>query len=771
MKPVIFYAIRLVIYLYNAITIPVFLLLDRPLAFRRKIQSPRSLKVSDSKWVAASASRSDPMREFSTAAHLFQSVGSFYDGKRCLGYRNVLDINHVSSPGSTGKPGSIVKKRLADEYSWMSYREVDIVVQEMIRGFSCHGIEAGDKVLLALETRPEWLMTAMSVIRMGSTLCTVYSTCGIDGLVHAVNEIACSHVITNQRICNSIISVSNQLPHLRKVIVVEDQMVTAKTVHKTDLQIIAMSQVRKDGEVCGTKLANGYNVSEKNGFSHTNGNGHIHSVNNNNGKVIKNGTNDYSYSHTSSSSPVTCKPSDLALIMYTSGTTGLPKGVMFTQQSLIEAFRVVHSMYNSDQGCRFEFADDMNDLTSTCLFAYLPTAHIFELCMEFFTISVGGRIGYGSPFTAFQTSTGLMPGTRGDAEVLNPTYTIAVPLVCERIKSSICDQVSRKSNLIQHLFHFGIEYKHFWNSSGFSTPLTDKILFDKTKRIFGNNLKALVVGGAALDESTHLFLRSALNSTVAQGYGTTETFALVTAQDRIAYESDCGQLHPGVQMMIQDWEEGDYRVTNQPNARGELVVGGKHVSIGYFKREAESAESFFTDPNDPSIKWFRTGDIVEVDKELGTIRIIDRKKDLVKLSNGEFIALGLLESKLSAQCPIASNLMVYGSSYHANTIVILVPDEAALCQLVNDLQLDPRLCHDLAEMCMNQQIIDSVTRSIHEAATRLQLSRVEMPAKVILVPDQWTAENGLTTASLKNRRKQLVDKYADRIRQAYQSLK
>lgn len=773
MKPITFYAIRFFISLYNAITFPVFLLLDRPQKFRRQIKSPRSLKVSDNKWISAATSRSDPMHGFLTAAHLFEAIGSLYDGKRCLGFRNVLEINHVDqSPGQSGKPGSIVKKRLADEYTWMSYREVDLVVQEMIRGYSCHGIRAGDKVLLALETRPEWLMTAMSVIRMGSTLSTVYSTCGIDGLVHAVNEIACSHVITNQRICDSIISVANQLPNLRKVIVVQDQLVPAKTqITKTDLEIISLAQVRKDGQVMDVKLTNGYKTTESNGSLPTNGYGNAHSMNNNNGNVIKNGTKHCSNSHTSSISPVTCKPSDLALIMYTSGTTGLPKGVMFTQQSLIEALRVVHSMYNADQGYRFEFAHDMNDLTSTCFFAYLPTAHIFELCQEFFIISLGGRIGYGSPFTAFQTSTGLMAGTRGDAEVLNPTYTIAVPLVCERIKSSICDQVSRKSPLIQHLFHFGIKYKHFWNSSGFSTPLTDKILFDKTRRVFGNNLKALVVGGAALDESTHLFLRSALNSTIAQGYGTTETFALVTAQQKIAYESDCGQLHAGVQMMIQDWEEGDYRVNNQPHARGELVVGGKHVSIGYFKREEESAESFFPDPIDPEIKWFRTGDIVQVDKELGTIRIIDRKKDLVKLSNGEFVALGLLESKLSAQCPFASNLMVYGSSYYANTIVILVPDEAALCQLVNDLELDPRLCHDFAEMCLNQQIIDSVTKSIHEAATRLHLSRVERPAKVILVPDQWTAENGLTTASLKNRRKQLVDKYADQIRQAYQSLK
>ena len=739
------------------------------MALWRQIRRPRSRRVSDNKWVAAATSKTDPMRGFQTAAQLFGSMGSKHGDRKCLGYRQVLEIAHISQ-GAAGKTTGIVKKKLADEYTWLSYQEVDLMVENMIRGFSSHGIKSGDKVLLALETRPEWLMTAMSLIRMGATLCTVYSTCGIDGIVHAVNETACSHVITNQKICKSIMNSVNQIPGLRKVVVVEDQLVPMDLVSSDGVEILTLTQVRKDGQFSEVKVTNGSaGKSKRNGFSSINGHAFAHSLNGN-GFIGNNGLKKNVYSSSDGPLSADCRPDDLALIMYTSGTTGLPKGVMFTQKNLIETYTVVHSIYNTDMGHRFEFAEDMTDLTTACLFAYLPTAHIFELCLELFTLSLGARIGYGSPFTAFQSSTGLMRGTRGDAEVLDATFTIAVPLVCERIKASIIEQVAKKSQLIQQLFHFGIKYKHFWNSFGFSTPLADKILFDKTKRVFGNKLKGLVVGGAALAESTHLFLRSALCITVAQGYGATETFALTSVQSSIAYESDCGHVHSGVGMVIEDWEEGNYRVTDKPNPRGELVVGGKHVSIGYFKREEETRECFYTDQKDPSIRWFRTGDIVEVDKKLGTIKIIDRKKDLVKLMNGEFVALGQLESKFK-NCPFASNLFVYGSSSYDRTVVILVPDEAALCKLVDELKMDPQLCHDLAQMCRNEQIIDIVTQSIAEIATRSGLSKVERPAKVILVPDQWTPENGLTTASLKNRRKQLVDKYADTIRQAYHSVK
>lgn len=718
---------------------------------------------------------SNPYSEYQTVAQLLQSAASMHGNRRCLGYRQVLELESRPSalPSVGGRMGGIVKKRLADQYTWLSFQEVDQIVGNLIRGLSCHGVQAGDKVLLALETRPEWLMTAMALMRMGATLCTVYSTCGLDGVVHAVRETSCRHVITNQKICRSIVNASNQFtPGLQKVVVVEDQLVSMDITSRDGLEVVTLNQVKKDGQrsALEKRKVSGKAGKAINGYTGHNGSTeHIfapsHNTNNNIGL-----SDDQYLVH---DSDIRCseriKPGDLALIMYTSGTTGIPKGVMYTHKSLLSAYSVVYSICGADCGPRFPFAHDMSDLRSVRHLSYLPSAHIFELCMEMFIFSLGSSIGFGSPLTAFKSSPGLMKGTRCDVEVLNPSFTIAVPLVCERLKAGICDEVARKPLLIQQLFHYGIGYKNFWNSIGFSTPLTDKILFGKTRRVFGNKLKCIVVGGAALGEATHQFLRSALNVTVAQGYGTTETFALATVQNDFSYESDCGHLHYGVDMVIEDWAEGGYRSSDEPNPRGELIVGGKHISVGYFKRPVETQESFFTDPHDPDKRWFRTGDIVEVDRRLGTIKIIDRKKDLVKLMNGEFVALGRLES-LFRTCAYASNLLVYGSSCYANTIVILVPDEAALCKVVDDLELDPALRHDLAAMCSNKQIIDLVTRSIHDIAVNSALSKVETPAKVILVPDQWTPENGLTTASLKNRRKPLVDKYADLIRKSYLSL-
>jgi long-chain acyl-CoA synthetase len=501
-------------------------------------------------------------------------------------------------------------------------------------------------------------------------------------------------------------------------------------------------------------------INRNNGYHHHN-NGHANGT--------KGNHNSTSHGGDDVVGGYVCQPDDLSLIMYTSGTTGVPKGVMFSQKSLIEAFHVVDSLHNATTGARFRLTRDMSDLSTSCHFAYLPSAHIFEFCMEMFMLTLGARIGFGSPLTAFKTSPGVAAGSKGDAESLNPTFTIAVPLVCERIKSSICEEVSKKSPLVQQLFHFGIEYKNFWNSMGFSTPIIDKVLFSKTRLVFGNNLQVLVVGGAAIAEDTHHFLRAAIGTTMVQGYGTTETFALATVQSDLAYESDCGHLHSYVGMKLEDWNEGGYRVSDKPNPRGELVIGGRHISLGYYKRHSETLESFYADESKTSMRWFRTGDIVEIDRNLGTIKIIDRKKDLVKLMNGEFVALGQLES-LFKNCQYVSNLMVCASSLHANIIVVAVPEEAAMGRLVDELGMDRTLLTDLPALCQDERVVSFITQNMQDIAVRSRLSKAEKPRKVILVPDQWTPDNGLTTASMKIRRKQLSDKYADVIQQAFNSL-
>jgi long-chain acyl-CoA synthetase len=444
---------------------------------------------------------------------------------------------------------------------------------------------------------------------------------------------------------------------------------------------------------------------------------------------------------------------DIALIMYTSGTSGIPKGVMYSQKVLREALKLGWSLF-SDRIPMQPFSDP----TDKCHLAYLPLAHIFEFTMQHLFLTTGGHIGYGSPFTAFTNGIGLMDETLSDCESLNPTSTAAVPLVLERMKSSILQQIQKKPAVLQRLFRFGVNYKYFWNRHGFSTPITDKVLFSKTSQIFGRRLKCLCLGGAAVSQDTHRFMRSVLNTCISQGLGATETFATASAQDRYSYDSSIGYPWPGIKFQLRDWDEGGYKVTDKPHARGELLIGGKHIALGYFQKPDETAESFKSDPRDPDYRWFMTGDIVEVD-ECGSFKIVDRKADLIKLMNGEFMALGRIEALLKT-CNLIENVFVYGNSLSAFLVAIIVPNAGQLLNLAK--QADPSLAASkLPELCANPVITSKVMDAIRVAAKAVKLKDIEIPKRILLVDDEWTPDNGLITASLKTRRKQLQLKYSE----------
>ena len=132
-----------------------------------------------------------------------------------------------------------------------------------------------------------------------------------------------------------------------------------------------------------------------------------------------------------------------------------------------------------------------------------------------------------------------------------------------------------------------------------------------------------------MSEATHEYLRSVLGVTLLQGYGLTETTACATVMS--CKENSVGRVGPpvqGVNIKLCDWEEGNYRVTDQPNPRGEIYIGGPNVAAGYYKNQEKTKEEFFTDAE--GRRWFKTGDIGQFEHD-GTLRIVDRKKDLVKL--------------------------------------------------------------------------------------------------------------------------------------------
>lgn len=250
---------------------------------------------------------------------------------------------------------------------------------------------------------------------------------------------------------------------------------------------------------------------------------------------------------------------------------------------------------------------------------------------------MGTPVGYSSPFTLTDKSPQIKAGCLGDAQILKPGAMAGVPLILDRLRKGVTEQIAGRSKLFQKIFKFALVYKNRWNDRGFETPIVNHLICKKIKASLGGRIQVMFCGGAPLSPDTQAFARACLDVKLMQGFGTTETTAVTTLMDM--FDSTAGRTGAplfGCQVRLVDWEEGGYRPTDKPHPRGEIVVGGDFITIGYFKNAAATEESY---KDADGTRWFYTGDIGEMHPD-GCLKIVDRKKDLLKLQHGEYVSLG-----------------------------------------------------------------------------------------------------------------------------------
>jgi long-chain acyl-CoA synthetase len=324
------------------------------------------------------------------------------------------------------------------------------------------------------------------------------------------------------------------------------------------------------------------------------------------------------------------KSGDVAVIMYTSGSTGMPKGVVMSHANIVATVAGVSTLIPNLS---------KNDV----YLAYLPLAHVLELLAEVTMIAAGASIGYGSPLTLTDTSNKIKHGTKGDTSELRPTLMTAVPAILDRVREGVMKKVDGTGTLVKTLFH--IAYKRrvmaiegsWFGAWGIEKMFWDALIFKKIKLVLGGRVRGMLSGGAPLSRDTQRFINVCFGAPIGQGYGLTETCAGATFSEWD--DKSVGRVGPPVPssyIKLINWEEGNYKVTDNP-PRGEIVVGGPSVTLGYFKNQEKTDEVFKVDERD--LRWFYTGDIGQFHED-GCIEIIDRKKDIVKLQAGEYVSLG-----------------------------------------------------------------------------------------------------------------------------------
>lgn len=430
-------------------------------------------------------------------------------------------------------------------------------------------------------------------------------------------------------------------------------------------------------------------------------------------------------------------PQDICTICYTSGTTGNPKGVTLTHQNVVAGVVAVILQLG-------EHRPTVGDI----MMSFLPLAHMLERCCENGMYYSGGCVGFYS---------GDIKELTNDLKALKPTVMPAVPRLLNRVYDKIHAEISR-SSIKRMLFNMALKSKESEIKRGIirRNSIWDTIVFRKVQEAFGGNLRLMVVGSAPLAGPVLTFMRCALGCLVVEGYGQTECTAPITCT--VQGDSNTEHVGPPVScccVKLVDVPEMEYyAVDNQ----GEICVKGSNVFIGYYKDPERTSETIDQDG------WHHTGD-VGMWLPNGTLKIIDRRKHIFKLSQGEYIVPEKIEN-IYIRSQYVEQVFVYGESLKSCIVAVVVPDVDVLKCWAHENNIRGTL----SVLCNNPKVKDLILNDMMNWGKQADLKSFEQVKDIYLHPDPFSVQNGLLTPTFKTRRPQLKSYFKPQLDDMYKHL-
>ena len=417
-------------------------------------------------------------------------------------------------------------------------------------------------------------------------------------------------------------------------------------------------------------------------------------------------------------------PDDVATILYTSGTTGNPKGVVLTHNNL----------FSNVEGAALALPIERTDST----LSFLPVSHIFERMVDYLLFSSGCTISY--------------PHSRDtlaqDLRVVRPTVQCAVPRVYEKVYESALSAAGVKGKLVRWARAVGLGWAR--ERVAERTPslalraahrIADRIVFEKIRAAVGGRIRFFVSGSAPLDPEIQLFFYAA-GMPVLEGYGLTETSPVITVNTPT-------ELRVGT--VGRPLAATEIRLAED----GEILVRGPQLMKEYYKLPQATAEAIDAEG------WFRTGDVGELDAD-GYLRITDRKKDLIKTSGGKYVAPQPIENRIKRSRFIDQVVMI--GDRRKFVALLVVPSFAALEEWARGQGIGvgdraALVAHPAVQKKMEQEALGGLG----------DLSEVEVPKKLGLLTTPFSIENNTLTLTDKVRRRAVQEMYAPLIDRFYDS--
>ncbi|KAJ3697409.1 hypothetical protein LUZ61_001114 [Rhynchospora tenuis] len=582
-------------------------------------------------------------------------------------------------------------------YMWQTYQQVYDVVMNIGSALRRRGINLGDRCGIFGPNCPEWVMAMEACNSQGICYVPLYDTLGANAVEFIINHAEMSIAFVHESKITSLWKcLSKCRIHLKSIVSFGGMT----------------KEQKKEAENCGISC-----------FSWQ--------------EFISLGNADLGLP--------TKNKDDICTIMYTSGTTGDPKGVILTNKALVaEVLTYEHLFRETDKVVTEEDS----------YFSFLPLAHIFDQIMENYCIYKGASIGFWQ---------GDIRYLMDDIQEMKPTVFCGVPRVYDRIYTGIQQKIASGGLLARKLFEYAYDYKLGNMKKGLkqheASPFFDNLVFNKIRQGLGGRARIMISGAAPLPRHVEEFMRVTSGSMFVQGYGLTESTAgcFTSIANKLSMMGTVGVPVTTIEARLESVPEMGYDALSAV-PRGEICLRGTTLFSGYHKRPDLNNEVIIDG-------WFHTGDIGEWQPD-GTMKIIDRKKNIFKLSQGEYVAVEVLESTYT-QCPLVTAIWVYGNSFESFLVGVVVPERKAL----ENWALFNNVSGSFEELCNYPKAKNYVLEEINNTGRKFGLKGFEMLKAIILDPIPFSIERDLITPTFKLKRQQLLKYYKERIDAMYDEVK
>ena len=472
----------------------------------------------------------EPTAELETCWHAISSACKKYTEMTAVGERAVVEKQVVNG---------FEKFVFSPEYSFITYGAYFKRIEDLGSGLvKLPELSPGSRVIIYADTQMLWMLSAFACWRQGYVVGTIYSTLGEEGALFGINQSECKTVFADGKLLKVLGNIASQLTGCKRIITFKSEDVDGPSAAKLKAAGIEVTPL---DEVEGTG-ANAPQPAEP------------------------------------------AKATDHAVLMYTSGTTGNPKGVLISHKALGVMVGATYSPTGAlgsylKPGYRY--------------LCYLPLAHIMELAVEVALLASGYTLGYGGPGSILPTSLKMLHADQlGDAQALKPDIFVAAPAVLDKVYAAVKAKFAAAKGIAKFLIDGGIEsgMKNFDRGGAGATGCIAPILFKKkVSTLLGGNVKVMITGSAPLGVEVQKFVQTVFACPVRQGYGLTETCAGTCIS--VPSDNSTAQVGPPQEcacIKLRDWDEGNYRNSDKDDPevgmrRGEVLIGGPMVCDGYLE--------------------------------------------------------------------------------------------------------------------------------------------------------------------------------------------